>query len=160
MKAICLVDTSIFCELLRVPNMSQRHQETRGLLAQKVRGGEQLLLPITTVLETGNHIGQNGSGEERWQAARRFAVEVKKALEGESPFIPAVFFEKKELTEWLEHFPEWTKSHSARGKKGSGFGDLTIVKLFEQQCASNQARRVYIWSLDEHLSGYDQSPSR
>lgn len=39
-----------------------------------------------------------------------------------------------------------------------GFGDLAITKVWDEQRALNQARRVLIWSYDKHLQGYDQAP--
>ena len=42
--------------------------------------------------------------------------------------------------------------------QGAGMGDLSIVKEWERQCDLNRARRVLIWSFDEHLAGYDREP--
>ncbi|MDC0712149.1 hypothetical protein POL68_27025 [Stigmatella sp. ncwal1] len=148
--SICLVDTSVFCELLRVPNMDQRHAEVIAEFEKKLKIPETLLLPMTTVLETGNHIGQQGDGRQRREAASRFTAQVRRALEGRSPFAPTRLLNRESLLEWLDEFPEWAL-------KGSGLGDLSILKDFEHQCALHRGRRVYIWSLDVHLSCYDRA---
>ncbi len=155
--SICLVDTSAFCELLAVPQMDARHGEMVALLKSKLEARETLLLPMVTILETGNHIGQHGDGRQRRQAAERFTAQVRMALQGQSPFVPTRLLNRETLLEWLEEFPDWAMRSDSRGK-GSGLGDLAIVKDFEYQCALHRARRVYIWSLDEHLAGYDRPP--
>lgn len=50
---------------------------------------------------------------------------------------------------WLNQFPD----HAMRG---IGLGDLSIIELFELECRRHQNRRVYIWSYDEDLQGYDR----
>ena len=155
--SVCLIDTSVFCELLAVPNMNRRHEEMVGQLSAKLKVPEILLLPMTTILETGNHIGQNGDGRQRREAAKKFVGQVRLALRGQSPFVPTPLFLREELGGWLEEFPDWAMRSDARGK-GSGLGDLSIIKAFEHQCALNPSRRVYIWSQDEVLCRYDRSP--
>ncbi|QSQ21118.1 hypothetical protein JY651_38905 [Pyxidicoccus parkwayensis] len=148
---VCIVDTSIFCNLLSVPNRCQQRGAVFAQFREKTKANETLLLPMTTILETGNHIGQNGDGNARRHAAMRFTEQVKLALDGQSPFTPTRFLTRDSLAKWLDEFPKWTL-------QGSGFGDLSIVKDYEHQCALSPGHRVYIWSLDEHLASYDRPP--
>ena len=37
-------------------------------------------------------------------------------------------------------------------------GDLSIIKAWERTRIQNHGRRVRIWSLDQHLVGYDSNP--
>lgn len=151
MAAICIVDTTVFCNLLNVPNRSQQHEETVTQLAQYVDQRDHLLLPLATIYETGNHIAQNGDGRQRRATASLFAQQVREALDGTSPFTPTPVPGVSEMTEWLAEFPD-------RAAAKIGFGDLSIIKLFEQTCAKNRARRVFIWSYDDDLDGYDRPP--
>jgi hypothetical protein len=137
--------------------MDQEHAEIYAQLQSKLGNRETLLLPMTTILETGNHIGQRGDGRQRRQAAERFTAQVRLALDGNSPFVPTRMLSRESLLEWLDEFPDWAMKSDSKGK-GSGLGDLAIVKDFEHQCALHRGQRVYIWSLDEHLSGYDRPP--
>lgn len=147
--SICLLDTGIFCEILEIPYLCKDSAAILSGLEGKVRNGETLLLPLSTVVETGNHIGQNGDGRQRRKAAEKFVALVRDALQGKTPFTPTPFFEAAALLGWLDEFPDWAS-------RGSGLADLTILKEFERQCQLNPARRVYIWSLDRHLSSYDR----
>ena len=150
MSSVCIVDTSVFCNLLRVPNRSQDAERADEELTSHIRNGDTLLLPMAAIYETGNHIAQNGDGRQRRAAAKRFAVQVLQALEGESPFSLTQIHEADEVRRWLDAFPD----HAMRGL---GLGDLSTIKVYEQQGALNRARRVFIWSYDEHLRAYDRA---
>jgi hypothetical protein len=126
--SVCLVDTSILCELLEVPNLCSQIEAVSSEMHRKIAHGERLLLPMSTILETGNHIGQNGTGQQRWQAARRFALLIEQAIRGETPFTPTPFFEAEDILGWLHEFPDWAKRGDARGR-GCGLVDLTIVMV-------------------------------
>lgn len=148
---LCLIDTSIFCEILAVPNLSGSSDLVLSEMEDKAQSKERLLLPIGTILETGNHVGQNGDGRQRRDTAERFVRLVEQAVRGDSPFIPTPFFEPQSLRQWLAEFPRW----AGYGKE---LGDLTIVKEFERQCSLNPHRRVYVWSEDGHVSSYSREP--
>ena len=140
--SICLIDTSILCEILQVPNRCGNYQEIYAEMERKIKiRKETLLLPMSAIIETGNHIGQNGDGRQRREAANRFVDFVRAAIRGETPFTTTPFFEPEVIHAWLDDFPDWA-TH------GSGFGDLTIVQEFHRQRSLNPSRRVYIWSLD------------
>jgi hypothetical protein len=68
MSSICLIDTSIFLEILNVPNYNQHRAsvlEDFQTYATYAQSGCTFLLPMATILETGNHIAQNGDGTMR-----------------------------------------------------------------------------------------------
>jgi hypothetical protein len=158
-REICILDTSVLCELIEVPNLCHDREEVLEEMAAKVKRSENLLLPMTAILETGNHIGQNGNGGQRRAAAVRFVGTVQDALDGRAPFVPIQFPESPELAGWLREFPRWVLQAGARGK-GSGLGDLALVQEWERQRQLNRSRRVYIWSLDRHLAGYDSGQAQ
>lgn len=151
MTAVCLIDASVFVEVLNVPVKARHHLAIMAELAQRVQAGDLLFLPMATILETGNHIGQNGDGRERRACAERFVDMVSKALDGQSPLLPVNFLESHELRAWLSEFPDYAG-------RGIGLGDLSIVHDWQRMCHQNRRRRVYIWSLDKHLASYDHAP--
>jgi hypothetical protein len=91
MSAICLIDTSIFLEILDVPRKATRHEHVILELQRKMEDGETLFLPMATILETGNHIAQNGDGKQRRACALNFVSQVQDALNGKSPFKPDLY---------------------------------------------------------------------
>jgi hypothetical protein len=54
--SICLIDTSIFCNVLDVPHRNQQRDEVLRQLRQYVAAPVTLLLPVTAIIETGNHM--------------------------------------------------------------------------------------------------------
>lgn len=148
MSAICLIDTSILLEILDIPNKATQRAAIIQSLKDKRTINETLFLPMTTIIETGNHIAQNGDGRQRRDRAGKFIAMIEKALIGEAPFKPLNFLSSEQLSLWLHEFTDYATS-------GTGIGDLSIIKDWEKQRELNPRRRVYIWSLDTHLQGYE-----
>lgn len=148
--SICIVDTSVFCNILNVPNRNQNREAVYEELKQRVANEDTLLLPLATIYETGNHIAQNGNGHERRKAAQRFVEQVDLALKGDTPFTPTDINEEDEIRSWLGNFPDFAM-------QGVGFGDVSIIEAFNKQKRLHQARRVFIWTLDEDMSAYDRT---
>lgn len=156
---VVLIDTSVLCEVLAVPNFNSNASTFKKELQKKLGAGDTLLLPMTSILETGNHIGQCSlNGQIRRKVAETFVLFVSQALKGDLPFRPTPFFQAEELATWLAELPNWAMRSDAKGK-GSGLGDLTIQKEWTRQCKLNPGRRVYIWSLDQQLQQFDRPPT-
>ena len=151
MGAICLIDTSIFLEILNVPHKASQSELIFQELKEKIEARESLFLPMATILETGNHIAQNGNGDQRRICAAKFVNRVTQALEGESPFTPINFLKQEDLQGWLKEFPD-------QAMQRRGLGDLSIIHDWQKICDQHPSRRVYIWSLDKHLKGYERPP--
>lgn len=147
---IGIVDTTIFCEILQVPNKAQQPDATLAQLGDYIERGFILLLPMATIIETGNHIAQNGDGRQRRIIANRFVQEVRKAIGGQAPWtVTRPPFDPDDLKRYLDEFPDYAM-------RGTGLGDLSIIKEFERQCEFHPHGQVFIWSLDQHLRGYMQ----
>ena len=148
--SVVLVDTSILLNVLRVPNRSSHREVVMDRLRDHIDVGDQLLLPIATVLETGNHIAQNGDGHQRRECAGDFVEVVRQAAEQSLPWalvhLPG---NAGDFIGWLGDFPD-------SAMREIGFGDLTIVNAWEDACERFPGWRVAIWSLDHDLQGYDR----
>lgn len=125
---------------------TERHEELVLEFDARQKANEKFLLPLTTVLETGNHIAQAPNGQERRSAAERFVELVRRSLAGDSPFAPAALPQLEEVQGWLDDFVD----HAMRE---IGLGDRSLIALWEQQRALHARGRVYIWSLDDGLAG-------
>jgi hypothetical protein len=150
-RTVCIIDTSVFCNILRVPNKSQDYEQAIKELNAYIEAGDTLLLPMATIYETGNHIAQNGDGQKRREVAQNFVEQVRQAFTGEAPWTPTPLHNADEFVRWLAEFPD-------AAMRGVSLGDLAIIKLFERQCELNPGRRVLIWSYDRHLAGYNRGP--
>ena len=145
---ICIVDTSIVHELLNVPGWASRHDELVAAYAERQRREEAFLLPMAVLIETGNHIAQLADGARRRTTAERFQQFARTALAGQSPFTPTPLPSPLDIATWLDDFPD-------RAMQKIGLADRSLIALWEHHRQLHRARRVYIWSLDQHLTGYD-----
>ena len=59
--------------------------------------------------------------------------------------------DREEITAWLIDFPD-------SATRGAGMGDLSMIKEWEKLRQIVPNRRIFIWSLDHHLKGYDHNP--
>jgi hypothetical protein len=148
---VVLIDTSIFDELLAVPEKSQHREATLEQLADWHTHRANLLLPMATIIETGNHIAQVKGDKAKFALAQRYVEQVSAALQGESPFVATPSFEPPHMLGWIASYPE----HAMRK---IGAADLSIIDEFDRQCRLNPRRRVLIWTRDQALVGYDRAP--
>lgn len=148
---ICIVDTSVFCNILGVPGRCQNKQQILKQLRKKVEGGWSLLLPLAAIVETGNHIAHVDDGNKRRNVAKLFVEQVKLALRGDAPWVVTPLPDVETWSAWLDGFPD-------QAMRGISLGDMAIIKTWEQQCDLHKQRRVMIWSLDKALQVYDRRP--
>ncbi|MEG4086359.1 MULTISPECIES: hypothetical protein [unclassified Microcoleus] len=160
MSSICLIDTSIFLEILNVPNYNQHRESVLEDFRTYSLAGCTFLLPMATILETGNHIAQNGDGTLRRKTAIRFVEQVKAAFAGIAPWRPTPFPSTAEILEWIDQFPDEAGKNKAPNKQeGTSFGDLSIIQEFHKSCNIFSMSEVFIWSLDKDLENYHQMPT-
>ena len=158
MSSICLIDTSIFLNFLNVPNCNQDRALVLEDFKIYVESGCTFLLPMATIIETGNHIAQNGDGTMRRKTAMRFVKEVKAAFKGEAPWSLTQFPKTEEMLLWIDKFPDLAGQNKAPDKsQGTSFGDLSIIEEFNKSCKRFPMSDVFIWSLDSDLSRYHQN---
>lgn len=157
MSSICVIDTSIFLNLLNVPNRNQQQKSVLQDYKLYVESGCYFILPMATILETGNHIAQNGDGTTRRKTAKRFVDEVKAAFRGESPWSPTTFPDPDEILTWIDQFADSAGKNKTPNKlEGTSFGDLSIIAEFKKTCNLWTQREVFIWSIDSDLKTYHQ----
>lgn len=151
MSAVILVDTSVFLNVLDVPGFNQDRSDVLTTLQAYLETKANLLLLMAAVFEAGNHIAQLPDGRNRRSAAERFVYQLTRALDGDAPWVPTPLPNRDQLRAWLPIFPD-------SATRGEGLGDLSIIKEWTAACTRHPDRRVRIWSLDKHLTGYDRQP--
>lgn len=156
MSSVCIIDTSIFLNLLNVPNRNQEKQKVIQDYQEYAQNECTFILPMATIIETGNHIAQNGDGGTRRETAQRFCTIVKAAFCGEAPFKPSEFPNSTDVMNWIDDFPIHAGNNKSQYKQheGTSFGDLSIIKEFEKCCRKFPMSDVFIWSLDIDLLAY------
>ena len=152
MKAVAIVDTSVFCNILNIP----RKNSDRAVIMQRLKHflnqETNLLLPMAAIYETGNHIAQIQDGGNRRRFAELFSQQVRKAIQGEAPWQVMQLPDVEEVGEWLNDFPN-------SAMRGAGIGDLSMIKEWERMIRKAPSYKIFIWSIDSDLQGYEYTPS-
>jgi len=150
MSVIVIIDTTVFLNALDVPRFNQHRENVLSDLGALIAApAANLLLPLATIIEAGNHISHLADGRLRRSSALTFAEQVKLAIAGSAPWTPTQPITGADLNELLDRFPD-------KAMQGIRLADLSIVREWELACQLHPRRRVRIWSLDNHLSGYDR----
>jgi hypothetical protein len=152
---VTFVDTSVLCELLRVPGKSQRPDEVRAELDQRASRGERFVIPVTAIIETGNHIVHaNG---DRYGAAQRLCGLIDNIVRGDQSFLIHEFAWDGAFLQYLcegdatgQRLDQW----AAAGQMGTG--DLAILVERDRFVARSALKRndVTIWTLETVMGGY------
>ena len=59
------IDTSIMCNLLEIPNMCADKERIKKEWKEVLERKETLIMPLATIIETGNHIAHISDGRAR-----------------------------------------------------------------------------------------------
>lgn len=156
MKKVLILDTSILCAWLRVPGKETcgpdyarwNYQSVKHKIDSEIESGTTLILPLASIIETGNHIAQaNG---DKHAVVNKFVAYIEDAIDGTVPW--AAFTEQSRLIgdDALKRtLSIWKKTASS----GQSLGDALIVEVAKYYAAYNIP--VEIFTGDEGLKAYE-----
>lgn len=152
---VSIIDTSILVNILDIPSMNQDREivlsEFRQLLDDE---SHILILPLATIIETGNHIAHIVDGNIRREKAKLMSDYLKKTANNDAPWQ----FYGKELSkeDLIKLAEEFTDSATRR----TGLGDLSIIRAYYKYKETVPAiGTIRIWSLDAHLANFTDEMS-
>jgi hypothetical protein len=148
-RKVLIIDTSILCCYLRVPDKetcgpaSNRwdYQRVSATIDQAISEGTILVLPLATVIETGNHIARTSNCFER---AVHLISLFRSGLEAKKPWATFILDDDR-LRELCEKWP----SLAARGLS---MGDTMIIAVAEYYAQAQV--HVEILTGDQGLKAY------
>lgn len=128
-KRILILDTSVLCCWLQVPGKDEagpsddrwNYARIDKLLEQERVKGSTFVLPIATLIETGNHIAQ--APNYRFERAKNLACYLLKAADAKSPW--AAFTDQSSLWQ-SENLRILAGSWPNLAQGGMSIGDATI----------------------------------
>jgi len=154
MREVEFVDTSVLLNILDVPGKNQDRERVVEELREKNARGVQLIIPVSAVIETGNHITKLSDGHSRRVCAERFEKLLSAVARGDVPWA-------LHQLDWGDRFLEklcagvaHTGSFVGCAMQGLACGDLAILverELFLERSAITRAR---VWTLDKQLAAY------
>ncbi|MBQ3415898.1 MAG: hypothetical protein IJH39_11320 [Clostridia bacterium] len=148
-----VIDTSVLLNILDIPNRNANHEEVFKEFKELAESkNETLILPLASIIETGNHIAHISDGNIRREKAKLFSIYLKKTANGEAPW---EYFgkelDKDDLSIIADEFP-------SNAMMETGIGDMSIIRAYEKyKQLVPSIGRIMIWSLDGHLQGYSEN---
>ena len=156
-QEVIFIDTSILCNIVPVPGFDQHQEKVRAEMKEYVKKKAKFILPITAVIETGNHIAQLPSGDERRKSAERFSKILGKVADGEAPWtLIDVERGKSFLHDLLQGTVDTQESLVDLAVRKVGLGDLCILTERMRYERRTQLRAT-IWTLDKALAAHNPS---
>lgn len=154
-KRVLILDTSVLCCWLQVPgkedagpaNDRWNHDRIKVLLDQERAKNSTFVLPIATLIETGNHIAQAPS--HRFERASSLASYLRETADAKSPW--AAFTDQSPLWQ-AENLRTLADSWPQLAKGGTTIGDATIKDVAEYYAKAGYF--VEILTGDEGLKAY------
>lgn len=145
------IDTSVLTNLLMVPGKDQQVAKARQDFEEYKSQKVLMILPVTTMVETGNHIAQLSNGHDRRKCATKFRDLLLQCIAEESP--------------WVLHSFKWDASFIESFVAGAGSGS-DLVELYCQEIgggdlfiltemrsfAARPGVDVKLWTYDQALA--------
>lgn len=155
-QRVLILDTSVLCCWLRVPGKEEAgpihdrwsHARISKLLEDEQKKHSTLVLPLATLIETGNHIAQ--AATLRFECANGLAQYLRETANALSPW--AAFTDQTELwqaTNLLRLAEQWP----AMAAQKLSMGDATIKDVAEHYAKAGFA--VEILTGDAGLKAYE-----
>lgn len=150
--SVRFIDTSIIMNLLEVPHKCEKAEKVKAEFKTAVDNKDILILPVSTIIESGNHIAHIADGTIRRRLALKFKEFLEKTANGEAPWkLYGVKLEKEDLLLLAERFPDYALHYKM------GLGDMSIICFYEKYKEEVPAvGHIMIWSEDRHLQGYEE----
>ncbi len=156
MQKVLIFDTSILCVWLQVPgketcgSTDDRWEKERvdDVIAREVQAQTILVLPLATIIETGNHISQAAS--QRYEKAQALARIMEDAADEKTPW--AAFTQQSDL--WsAKGLKQLATELPNLAMQKISIGDATIKTVAEYY--SRRGSIVEILTGDKGLKAYE-----
>jgi hypothetical protein len=158
MKKIIIIDTSILCVWLQVPGKDTcgsgistiDYAKVKEIIDTAIINGATLVLPLATIIETGNHI-THAKGD-KYLISNAFCEQIKASIDETSPW--AAFSHQSNLWQG-ENFKKMLQKWQEGVNTNHSLGDASIVEVanFYTELPNTD---VEIFTGDDGLKSYQQ----
>jgi len=155
MNKIIVIDTSMYCVWLQIPGFENcgrdgdlwDYERINAKISEEIKQDSTLVLPLATIIETGNHLSQ--SKGDRFRLAEKFCDLLLKSIDNENPW--AAFSEQSDL--WNDdNMKQLAADWPLLASQKVSLGDATIKNVAEYYAQSRC--EVEILTGDEGLKAY------
>jgi len=152
-RPIRFIDTSVLCSLLAIPDKDQDQDQVRSDFVEHRRHAD-FVLPVTAIIETGNHIAQIKDGGRRRECAEKFAEIIQMIVDRTAPWtLNSVEWDEAYLRSLLAGAGTGTRLVDLAIAK-LGCGDLSILAEIDRYRARTADVEILLWTLDSQLNAY------
>ncbi|NEO56226.1 MAG: hypothetical protein F6K54_25985 [Okeania sp. SIO3B5] len=156
MKKVLIIDTSILCVYLGVPGKETCGSEGNKwdkvkvyeILEKEEKAKTIFVLPLATIIETGNHIAQANS--KGYEIAKELGNLMKLTADNQTPW--AAFIEQSKLWD-AENLKDLADEFPDFASRGFALGDATIKRVADYYAKSGFD--VEIITGDKGLKSYE-----
>ena len=160
MSKVLIMDTSMLCCWLQVPGKETcgtaedrwDFQRVDAHIQEELAANTTLVLPLATIIETGNHIAQ--ATGDRYPIAQKFANILTDAADSRTPWAAftdqSALWDRDGLKRIAELFP-------LRAKQNDSIGDLSITIVADHYAEMGSHFKVEIFTGDAGLRAYSPS---
>lgn len=150
-----IIDTSVLMVLLKVPGFfeDKDHEGTKAQFLDYTKNIQKInmIMPITTLIESGNHIAYINNHKKQ-NYVEKFSKILSDIYEDRAPWQYYGHSISKEM------FYDISKTYKDYALRKVGMGDLCIIKVFEEIRNSVPMNgTLKIWALDDDLQGYEEA---
>lgn len=161
MTAIVFLDTSVLLNVLDVPGKNADRTAISARFKERVAAGDAFVIPLTAVIEVGNHLAQLPDGGARRHRSERFVTFLRGFLDGKMPWVvPALVWDHAFLAGLLQGDPtpeSYVPSLVELATQQVGAGDAAILhemRRYRSRIDVPSGQSVELWSLDAGLAAY------
>ncbi|WP_113700207.1 hypothetical protein [Nonomuraea lactucae] len=152
-RKVEFVDTSVLCNLLDIPGKNQDRDAVTRQLTEDKRGC-RLILPVTAVIEAGNHIAQLPDGRLRRDYAGKLSELLEIVIDGRAPWVLHTVVWGADFLRSLIAGAGTGIPLSDHAMSKLGLGDLCILAERELYRSRVTGVEVGIWTLDDQLRSH------
>ena len=154
MRTIWFIDTSVLCELVKVPGKDQQHKEISAEFKKRIQDGDRFVIPITAVVETGNHIANAKTGDRRG-AATTLSQFLHMVATGTPPWeINDVHWGPEFVIAFLAGDSTGQSFVDLAGNAQMGGGDISILVERDVYRTRSAGWDVKVWTLEAIMGAY------
>ncbi len=152
MTTVTFIDTSVLCELLQVPGKSSptRKADVVAELDRRWRAGERFVIPVTAMVETGNHIAQCDG--DRYEIAGRLVRLLRSAAAEDGYWRVLQTRLDSDFLTALCDGDSTGRSFEALAAAKVGAGDVALLVERDQLIAGSAFTSAHVWTLDAALA--------
>ena len=157
MRSATFIDSSILTNILNVPGKNAHHSVVVTEFLARQAAGTTFVLPVTTIVETGNHVAQL-TGAARHSCGQRLVDALHKALVDLPPWVLTGVGWDPELVAAVLEGGHGRPDALTLIDQQLGLGDIGILAEIDAYRARiPSATPIHLWTLDNTLLAAYQS---